>query len=642
MAKKNKAGTVAVRAREPIEATLVPKSLVASAARIRPGDQLWGTYRFTDETWQAECWRYYHGTPELHYAADYTGSAVSLVRIFVSEIDKLGRVGAEVDDDEEIMALADTLFGGPSQKAEALRAIGSNLTIAGECFIVGRASRGGDPDAWKVVSTTELRRRGSQITIDYGYGPEVLVTGRDIIIRLWNPNPQRMAFADSSTRACMDVLWELEQLSMYEQSQIDSRLSGGGVYFIPSQMAGGAEGDGEVESAADDIFTKVAMAAKMSRTQRGTAGGVVPLFIEVPGEYLKDMQDKPVRFESELSDKLAGMKESAVRRLANGLNMPPEVLLGVGDTANHWSAWHIEESFVKIQIQPMMNRICEGLTVAYLRPLLRAMGKDADRYQLSFDTAPLTVRPNRLQDTLTLYEKGLVNPDAVLRAGDYNPAIDAPTDKETDIQFIKDLMLRDPTLFQIPGLRDFIGIDVDTTMPLPELPAGTGDPNAPGPPPPPAPEPGIDKPNTGPPTQTSSPGGTPILAMGGKVTFALPSFTPAALRTPQPILAAANVVCRRAMELAGGRMLTRAHRGQFKDTPKKLIHTMLRVDPAQAETYLDGAFSELADDFAGLGVDLPQLQASLHGYCRRLLLTSQPHELTKLATELRIGGVLDA
>lgn len=650
MAKKGTRASKAIAVTEPIIGELVPHSLVASAARIKPGDDLWGTYRFTDETWQRECWRYFHSTPELHYAAEYMGSACSLVRIYVQEIAENGRPGDETTDDE-ILSLADNLLGGPNQKAEALNAIGGNLMIAGECFIVGRASRGDDPDSWKVVSTTELRRRGSQIWIDYGYGPEQLITGRDIVIRLWNPDKERMRFADSPTRSSISVLWELEQLDEYERSQIDSRLSGAGAYFVPSQMSNGST-TSEVNTA-DDLFNTFSVAARASRSGRNTAAGVVPIFIEIPGEFLKDMADKPVRFESELSEKLPAMKESAIRRLANGLSMPPEVLLGMGD-ATHWSAWHIEESFVTIQIKPLMNRICEGLTTAYLRPLLKAMGKDPKRYQLNFDTAPLTVRPNRLQDTLNLYERDIVGKEQVLIAGDYNPKTDLVSQKESDQKFVREVVLRDPTLFQIPGVQEFLGIEIDTTVPMPELPAG-GDLNAPGAPPPPRPTRSIEQPDTGPPTSSTAPG-TPILASAmvdasaiERLNAVLEKGSRLAIRAdvasaarPSPVLSAANVVCRRAFELAGGRMLTRSHRGQFPDVPKKLIHTRLKVTAIQAETHLDGAFSDLADDFAGLEVNLNQIEVSLRSYCIDQVVRSHAHDISLLASVLRRDGLIDA
>lgn len=611
----------------PALATLpVPRSLIASASQIKPNEPLWSTYRFNGEAWQTEAWRFFRHMPELHYAAEYIGSACSRVRIFVAELDELGRPGDEVDDDEEVMAISDTLFGGPAEKSQALKLIGVNLTVAGECYIVGRARRDADPDAWMIASTTMLKRRTGAITINYGYGPEKILPSTDLVIRLWTPDPERIVFADSPTHACLEVLTELEQLQLFERSQIDSRLAGAGIYFLPAEMSNGPSDASTIPQSADDVFQMVAEAARAARSQQGTAASVVPIFIEIPGEYLQHMQDKPVRFESELSDKLKDLKDTAIRRLANGLNMPPEVLLGMGD-ANHWSAWHVEESFVKIQIEPLMNLICQGLTKAYLGPLLKAMGKDPTRYMFSFDTAPLTVRPNRLQDTLNLYERRLVNAEAVLAAGNYNPATDAMGDEESTQLFIRALMERDPTLIAVPTLVEAAGLDIP--MPEPVL-AVPGDPNQPGPPPPPAPTRSVEQPNTGPPTRTttSAGGGTPILA-SGEITYA-----------PDPILAASNVTVRRALEIAGGSLLTRQWRGQFPAVPKFELHTKIKVSNDQAVAALSGAFDWLELDFAGVDVNVAKLRAALISYCTSLIVLSEPHDIERLGRHLTHSGVV--
>lgn len=602
----------------------VPRSLVASAAVIKPNDQLWDTYRFTMETWQTECWRYFHSTPELHYITDYVGSACSRVRIFVADVDELGRVGGEVTDDDEIMAISDTLFGGPASKAEALKAIAANLTIAGECYIIGKARRGFDPDSWSVVSTTELKRRAGQITVDLGYGPYKIIKGTDLVIRLWTPDPERMRFADSPTRSCMQQLFELEQLNLFELSQIDSRLSGAGLYFVPAEMSTPAV-DSSAPQSADDLFQTMAEAAIAARTRQGSAAGVVPVFVEIPGEYLQHMADKPIKFESELSDRVKEYRETAIRRIANGMNIPQEVLLGMGDT-NHLSSWHIEESFVKIHIEPLMNRICDGLTRAYLQPLLQAMGKDPERFQLAFDTAPLTVRPNRLQDTINLYTLGIANAEAVLIAGNYNPMTDAMDDEEDTRRFIRALMERDPTLINVPQLVEAAGLDIEMPAPLALAP---GDPNAPGPPPPPVPERSVDNqprpvaPGDPGPSRGSQ-GGTPILASGFEITYA-----------PDPILAAANVVVRRALELAGGQLLTRQHRGQWPDLPKFELHTKIRVTTADVYRLLDRGFDYMASDFAAIDVDLDKLEGVLFDYCTFLLVSARRHDIEDLRAALQ-------
>lgn len=596
------------------------RSGIATAALLGPTDTLWDTYRFTSVGWQREAWRFYHIIPELHYAANYIGAACSRVRIFIEHLNQYGVPDGEVTDSEEISSIADTLFGGAAGRSQALRSIAINQTIAGECYAVGRARRGYATDKWYIASTTELKRRNGGYVINFGYGNETLLKGSDLVVRLWTPDEEYHFRPDSPTQACLPVLQELEELMMFEFSQIDSRAVAAGMVFLPAEMSNGPSDSSTAPQSADDVFNQMAIAARASRTGRGNAAGVVPQFVEIPGEYIGKMQDQPLRFSSELSDKMKDYKESAVRRLATGLNMPAEILLGMGDV-NHISVWSIEESFVKIQVEPMMSLICDGLTTAYLRPLLDSLGKEPDRYRIGFDTAPLTVRASRLQDTINLYERRIVNKLAVLTAGDYNPLTEAMDDEESTELFTRELMLRDPTLIAVEALREAANLDIDMPEPVMAVPGQTGDPNAPGAPPPPAPARSTDNQrrpvdprstDTGP-TRPAANQGTPILAS-------------AVLNdSPDAVLAAANVVVRRALEVAGGRLLTRDMRGRFPNVPKHEIHTKLKVNASQGLEAMAGAFDFLVLDFAGIGVDTDQMASRLYAYCLHRLTSAQPH-----------------
>ena len=85
------------------------------------------------------------------------GLSLSRVRIYVAEVDKNGRVQQETEK-EKVASLADTLFGGPNEKAEAIRALGVNLTIAGDAYIIGKSVSQSDQDEWFVLSCSELKR----------------------------------------------------------------------------------------------------------------------------------------------------------------------------------------------------------------------------------------------------------------------------------------------------------------------------------------------------------------------------------------------------------------------------------------------------------------------------------------------------
>ncbi|HEY6075061.1 MAG TPA: hypothetical protein VIV15_17195, partial [Anaerolineales bacterium] len=435
------------RARVPVEAqpTVHTNSLVASAARIKLDGLGWRTYKFGDDTWQTEVWRLYDIVGEFRFVSNWIGSACSRVRIYVAEVDKNGRVQKEVAK-PKIAGLADTLFGGPSAKAEALRMLGINLTVAGDCFIVGRGTDDPESDEWYVVRTSELKRWGSRINLLAADGSveERLDPSKDLVIRVWTPHPRRHLWADSPARAAMPMLWEIERLTRFVFAQIDSRLVSAGIFPLPKEASfpDEVDEDGNQLSGSEALTQRLMRTASASLKGEGTAAGVVPIFMETPGDSMGKYQ--LIEFTSELSKQALELRSEAIRRFALAMDIEPSILSGMGE-ANHWGAWQIMEGQINVHIVPLMTRICDALTTAYLRPALESINEDQERYVFHYDTAPLTVRPERLKDTLELQKLGLVSRETVLLSGDYKIS-DAP-DTEEDLQnFTRELMLRDPNL----------------------------------------------------------------------------------------------------------------------------------------------------------------------------------------------------
>lgn len=614
-----------------------PVSLVASAARINLEGQAWRTYRFGNDEWQSEAWRLYDIIGEMRFAANWVGSACSRVRIYVADVDKNGRIQQETKD-EKVAAIGDNLFGGPTNKAELLRLAGINLTVAGDFYIVGRGGKSdGDADKWFVVSCSELKRYQGNIAYVYPDGQrEKLDSSNDLVIRVWTPHPRRGVWADSPTRAALPMLWEIERLTRYVFAQIDSRLFSAGLLPIPKEATFQDE-DGAI-TGADGLTQRLLMAGAASLKGEGTAAGVMPTVMEMPMEALGKIG--LVSFASELSKQALDLRQEAVRRFALAMDMAPEILLGTGD-ANHWSAWHVGAENVKVHIEPLMTRICEALTMAYLGPALKSIKKDPDRYTFAYDTAPLVVRPQRLQDTLNLYEKNIASAEAVLIAGDYK-LTDAPKAEEDLRRFTRELMLRDPNLFQIPKIRELAGY-TPALLPPQEVftPAQTGT----GPAPPPAPPTGIQE-TTPPPLPVGS---TASNALGGPGQNA---STPVEARTasasvPQPVttFVVSNAAVLRALELAGKRLLGPSTRGQFPDTPAHLLHTKIKVPSVErAQQLLQGAWDHLSvlTEHLAMSVDTNALRNVLESYCTIVLAGGMEHDANMLGEALRSRGFLDA
>lgn len=602
---------------EPVVEPEIGGSLIASAVRMGLSEEAWRGYRFTDEAWQRQAWDFYDTNPQLHNAVDYIGSAASMIRIFVAEVDENGVRQGEVDDDKEVGALAETLFGGPANKAEMLRAVAESLTVAGECFIIGKAMRGGVSDQWWTAAPGEVRKNGDTVYVNMGRAQrEELNPGRDIVIRTWTPHPRRAFLADSPVRALLGLLFEMEQMQMFIRAQMNSRIANATILPVPSTLAV-PKGDNQAV-ATDDIYQQLFEVITSNLEGKGTAAQVAPILWQMPLAELTAMSGvQPIRFDSPLSDQAIELRREQQQKLAIGMNVPVEIQLG-GQEMNHWSIWWAGEEFIVKTMQPLFNRIVDALTIAYLIPALKALGKDPKRYTYWYDTAPLANSANKLADALNLYNANppIVSADTVRREGGYNES-DAPTEEEINNRFIKEVILRDPTLFAITQIREEIGIDIDTAVPgLTDV----------GPPPPPVPGRVPTDPEAG--TQPNQPAVTDGAEGGELIASAVPPLSTTAI--------AANGLVVRALEVAGKRLLTPTHRGVFGDTPAHLLHTKIRVGTAHhAETLLAGAWDQWDYYFAGTRAQRESLQPKLHSYAKGLLTNSIEHNPTLLAALLQ-------
>jgi hypothetical protein len=628
------------RSREVAVVAPHPRSLVAAAAQINLSGRSWRTYKFGDDTWQQEAWRLYDIIGELRFVANWMGSACSRVRIYVAEVDEYGRIKKEVTN-KKIAGLSDQLFGSPAARAEALRMLAINLTIAGDVYVVGRS--GSEDDEWMVVSCSELKRYGlNGNVLAYLYDTEDdtvrehLDPKKDVVIRIWTPHPRRHLWPDSPTRAAMPMLWEIERLTRFVFAQIDSRLVSAGMVPIPKEVSFPDE-DQEL-SGADQLTTRLMKTGSASLKGEGTAAGVVPTFVEMPLEALGKIE--LIQFTSELSKQALDLRKEAIERFALAMDIDPMVLHGSGD-ANHWGATQISEGQVKIHVEPLMTRVVDGLTKGILRPALKNNGEDVDRYVYAFDTAPLTVRPQRLKDTLDLWEKHIVSNQAVLDAGSYREG-DIPTDEEELKYFTRELMTRDPNLFQIAAVRRVAGY-TDKILPPDQVtvPMSPGDAAAL----PPAPPTGIEPAATGqnlPPEPVDS---TALNAPGGPAApnaSALPVVASATV--PLGVFAIANATVFRAMELAGKRLLDRNNRDKWPGVVPYELHTHIPVaDDEHAAKLLAGAWDYLTLLAGPIDPDLDTmaLRDCLDRYCVTLLTKAHPHRPSLLQEYLHRQGFFD-
>lgn len=581
-------------------------AVTAAVATVQLDGVAWHSYRFGSREWQNEAWRLYDITGPLRYIANWIGNSVSRCRLYVAEVDETGEAGEETDD-PDIAALAAGPLGSGPAKDEALRLCGVNLYIPGEAYIVAEAEGAGTgEDQWFVVSGRQIRRSGDQIVIRrsmlFGGGDMIYRPDVDLILRSWTPHPADTDEPDSPARSAIPDLREIEALKKREFAELDSRLTGAGILPLPQEID--FPRGPEDPTGLQGFTNRLMQAMGTSLQDRSSAEAMVPIAISMPGEFVDKI--KPVTFWSELSAQLLPLREGAVRSLARSLDIPPEVLLGQSDS-NHWTAWQTSEDAIAIQVVPILSRIADALTTGYLRRALEQMGEDPDRFVYAFDTSPLTVRPNRSADALNYHEAGLLSDEAAVEAGAFRPD-QMPDDVERVRRLVEKLVVANPTLITDPGIQQILGIESIGIAPAPvPQPVDGGQPPTPAP---------VDQPTDIPeqPVQTDD--------------------TTPADTTPAALVAVANLAVRRALSLAGTRLVPHTQRDRYPGTPRYQLHARHgQISAERADRVLRGAWDDLPDVAADLGLDPRQLEALLHGFAAELLtrgMAFDPHLLRGL------------
>lgn len=319
--------------RGPLPTPTPPKTATLTAAAAPIASPRADLVRNT-EGWQEEAWQYHDTLGEFRYAVDWESKMLSRVRLFAAKL--------EPGQDEPTRATAGTavdlmtgMAGGVAGQATVMDGLGTQLSVPGEGYVIVENVDG--VEQWSVRSNDEVRvARGRYEVLDEtsaATGNQWRPLAQDSLrpLRVWRPNKRYHHIADSPARAARSTMRELELVNRHIQAQYLSRLASAGVVVFPDEVTFPARE--EFADADDPFIAEWIENARTAISEPGTASGVVPMPLKVPGEYVDKIRH--LDFTLQIDDKIIEKRESAIKRLATQLNIPPEVLLGMGDV-NHW------------------------------------------------------------------------------------------------------------------------------------------------------------------------------------------------------------------------------------------------------------------------------------------------------------------
>jgi len=589
------------------ELVIPTNSLIASSTRYTGKAER--IYK-ANADWQREAYRHYAICGEARFAAKFFGHALSRATLGLAVRNAEGEP-EPVTSGEGFTAL-ESMFAGQQGQAQMLEALGTHLTVAGECYIVGRAFQPdedfeGDPPEddtiWEVVSIMEMQVQGNKWTIKYGSSRhrDVELTDDDIVIRVWIPSPEKRMEADSPFRSLLPILDEIEWLTRHVFAQVQSRLAGAGILFVDSNMTfpdpPAIEGQELPSNVAERLMLALADAMMKPIRDPSSPSAVIPIVIAAEGSTIDS--NKLMHFWSDLDENSMALRAEAITRFARGMDLPPEQVLGMssnsgtgGGTSNgisHWGQWQIEESTIKMHIEPMLELICNAITVSYVRP-----ANPTTTEFVTYDTTPLRLRPDRSQEAIVLYNLGLLKGEVVVAENGFDKS-DMMDEEERKTWLLVKMATGSATPEQVQAALQMLGVSLPVAPPT-AVPVSGLPPELP-------PDPSLD---------------------------ALPP--PKEEPERAALLAASDALVFRALERAGNRL---RQSGVKPPVPSYETHTLIEAN-GTSDWLLEDAWScapQVLDGIADASEVIPVLTA----YCKTLFASQKPHSRELLTAWLDRG-----
>lgn len=508
------------------------------------------------EDWQKESWYYFDAVGEYHSALTWISNLLSMAELYAAEVDPDTGEAGEATEDARVTAIAQAVLGGAQQRPRLLKTIALQWQAVGESFIIVRPQppKAGrpQPDQWMALSGARVEwKAGNWSYLDPFTLQHVTLGPNDLMMRVWEAHPDNPVKANSAARSALPTLREIEKASQYIAAKLDSRLAGRGIWLVPSEMSFPVvDGLSKTEALADLLLN--AMAASLKNP--GSAESQAPIVVEVPGELIPAASEGLIDFATAFDAAVVELRQDALRRLAAELDMPNETAEGSTGGMNHWGAWQVEESTWKIFGRPILDAIGDALTEHYFRPALAAAQvANPERYTLAWSVAEIVSRPDRTAELERLWNDGLIS-DAY-RLQEMGVPDDAmPSEEERERRELVQMVKGSPAILSEAGMAEALGYEA-----LAGAMAEAAEQQ-----------------------RQAEEEAAQREEERREEERALPASPDASERPDAALTAAAAVVALRALERAGGKLLTREHRGQFANVPKWELHCHIRPEDAEA------------------------------------------------------------
>lgn len=401
--------------------------------------------------WQDDAWLYYDALPEIKRAAQFKSRSLAKLGMYLSwrpaaDEAPVPLAEAEAEAPAALVAVARDVTARIDAGDGALPSMagrwGSNGFISGEGFIVvwddsdspsGRSSRFCSLDELRVTD-----RDGWAIADDPDQRPnEWLELPPDaLIIRVWNQHARYAQLPDSSVRGVLELCEHLALLQGLGLGVTMSRMNAG-VLLLPDTMLskrrrpGRLAEDGNDAQHQDPIIDRLMQQVVTPVGEPRSAAAAAPLVLSGSRDDIAAVRH--LTFDREFDGVADERTLALTKRIANGVDLPAEVLMGMADL-NHWTAWLISDETYRSYVEPDAREFLNAMTIGYLQPSLLAAGATFDevqRFGYGIDPSELVADPDETDRVFKAAEALIISGEAARRRLRFGED-EAPTEEDLE------------------------------------------------------------------------------------------------------------------------------------------------------------------------------------------------------------------
>lgn len=348
------------------------------------------------ENWQVGQTTMVDAIPEVGHATRFVENTTSKSRILVE--------GDRANADALTAQLVDLPIGRVCQ----------NLFSVGE-IIVAYKFQGGRT-RWDSFAIGEYKyEKNKPLKVRGKDGKFREIDGGWNWFRVYRPDANDRFAAWSTHKPMKDLLESMYVHQLADTAVAQSRLAGAGVFYVPNdEMAQSPVMDGgQPEPGSQEHFEEVLRSAMTdSLVNRKSEDAIVPVFMFGGAEFAEGLRHVLLE-RVDNAEAFARRMEAMKKRYADGIDLPAEVVTGMGES-NHWASWKVDANTWQYYLEPMVEVLAQAILQNFVIPVGEKLGSNPFLLSVTIDGSNVVTKPDKTDAAIRAHSVQALSAEGLL------------------------------------------------------------------------------------------------------------------------------------------------------------------------------------------------------------------------------------